>query len=188
MRYTRQLNLHSFDTPSAYSGVVHFKKGVSMKKIIFLIVLIAMVSCQEETLQKNAVSENPSTKVITKKMGCENCGMNIERFIQTGHAIHTADGNNHYYCSINCCTSAWNKNNYSNASVFAIDKKSVEYTHAEDVYYVIGSKLPAVMSNVSKYAFKDSSLAEQFKIEQEGDTILGYRETFKMCEEELAKR
>ncbi len=159
-----------------------------MNKILFLIVLITLVACQDETSQKNAVNENPSTKVITKEMGCENCGMNIERFIQTGHAIQTTDGNNHYYCSINCCISAWNKKNYSSALVFAIDKKSVEYTHAENVYYVIGSKLPAIMSKVSKYAFKDSTFAEQFKIEQEGDTILGYRETFKMCEEELARR
>ena len=159
-----------------------------MKKIMFLIVLVTLVACQEETAQKSAVNENPSTTVITKEMGCENCGMNIERFIQTGHAIHTPDGNNHYYCSINCCTSAWNKKNYSSASVFAIDKNSVEYTPAENVYYVIGSKLPAIMSKVSKYAFKDSAFAEQFKVEQEGDTILRYKETFKMCEEELARR
>lgn len=159
-----------------------------MKKIIFLIVLVALVACQEDTSKKNVVIKNPSTKAITKKMGCENCGMNIERFIQTGHAIQTEDGNNHYYCSINCCTSAWNKNNYSSGSVFAIDKESVEYTPADSVYYVIGSKLPAVMSKVSKYAFKNSTLAEQFKMEHKGDTILGYIETFKMCEDELARR
>ncbi len=159
-----------------------------MKKILLLIILVGLVACQEESSQKNITNENPSTKVITKKMGCENCRMNLERFIQTGHAIRTADGTNHYYCSINCCTSAWNKNNYSNASVFAIDKKSVEYTLAENVYYIIGSNLPAIMSKVSKYAFKDSTVAEQFKLEQEGDTILGYIETFKMCEEELARK
>lgn len=159
-----------------------------MKKIIFLIVLVALVACQEETLKKNVVIEQPSTTAITKKMGCENCSMNIERFIQTGHAIQTEDGTNHYYCSINCCTSAWNKENYSNASVFAIDKQSVEYAPVENVYYVIGSILPAVMTKVSKYAFKDSTQAEKFKIKQKGKTILGYKETFKMCEEELARR
>ena len=157
-----------------------------MKKIIFLIVLVALVACQEETLKKNVVIEQPSTTAITKKMGCENCSMNIERFIQTGHAIQTEDGTNHYYCSINCCTSAWNKENYSNASVFAIDKQSVEYTPVENVYYVIGSILPAVMTKVSKYAFKDSTQAEKFKIKQKGKTILGYKETFKMCEDEFA--
>lgn len=159
-----------------------------MKKIIFLIVLVALVACQEETLKKNVVIEQPSTTAITKKMGCENCSMNIERFIQTGHAIQSEDGTNHYYCSINCCTSAWNKENYSNASVFAIDKQSVEYAPVENVYYVIGSILPAVMTKVSKYAFKDSTQAEKFKIKQKGKTILGYKETFKMCEEELAGR
>ena len=159
-----------------------------MKKILLLIILVGLVACQEESSQKNITNENPSSKVITKKMGCENCRMNIKRFIQTGHAIHTADGNNHYYCSINCCTSAWNKNNYSNASVFAIDKESVEYIPVENVYYVIGSNLPAIMTKVSKYAFKDSTLAVQVKLEQEGDAILRYDETFKMCEEELARR
>jgi len=109
-----------------------------MKKIMFLIVLVTLVACQEETAQKSAVNENPSTTVITKEMGCENCGMNIERFIQTGHAIHTPDGNNHYYCSINCCTSAWNKKNYSSASVFAIDKNSVEWRDKIDG--IIGSE------------------------------------------------
>ena len=158
-----------------------------MNKIIFLVVFLALVACKEDRTQKFKVTENPSTTEITKKLGCENCGMNIERFIQTSHAIHTADGKNHYFCSINCCTSAWNKNNYSNASVFAIDKKSVEYVPTKNLYYVIGSNLPAVMSQVSKYAFRDSTLAEQFKLEQEGDTILNYKETFKLCEEELAR-
>jgi nitrous oxide reductase accessory protein NosL len=161
-----------------------------MKKVVVLFILIIFVACKEESLQKDITFsiKNPSTKVITKEMGCENCGMNIERFIQTGHAIHTADGKNHYYCSINCCTSAWNKNNYSDASVFAIDKKSLEYVPVEDLFYVIGSNLPAIMSKVSKYAFKDSAFAEQFRLAQEGDTILTYKKTFKMCEEELAKR
>jgi nitrous oxide reductase accessory protein NosL len=159
-----------------------------MKKLLLLIVLVTLVGCQKESSQKNAVYENPSVKSITKKMGCANCRMNLEKFIQTGHAIQTEDGNNYYYCSINCSTLGWNRNNYSNASVFAIDKKSGEYTPVKSVYYVIGSNLPAVMSKVSKYAFKDSTLAEQFKMEQEGDTILGYKDTFKMCEQELAKR
>lgn len=159
-----------------------------MKKIIFLIIVIALVACNDESSQKIKVIESPSTTAITKKMGCENCGMNLEQFIKTGHAIQTEDGTNHYYCSINCCTSAWNKENYSNASVFAIDKQSVQYTPVENVYYVIGSILPAVMTQVSKYAFKDSTQAEKFKIKQKGKTILGYKETFKMCEEELARR
>ena len=159
-----------------------------MKKIIFLFVLIALVACQDDTSKTNVVIENPSTKAITKKMGCENCRMNLEQFIKTGHAIQTEDGINHYYCSINCCTKAWNRNNYSDASVFAIDYESVEYTTIDSVYYVIGSILPAVMTKVSKYAFKDSTLAEKFKIKLKGKTILGYKETFKMCEEELARR
>ena len=58
----------------------------------------------------------------------------------------------------------------------------------DSVYYVIGSILPAVMTKVSKYAFKDSTLAEKFKIKLKGKTILGYKETFKMCAEELARR
>lgn len=159
-----------------------------MKKLLLLVVLITLVACKEDTSHNNIVKENPSTKVITKKMGCENCGMKIEQFIKTGHAIQTEDGINHYYCSINCCTKAWNRNNYSDASVFAIDYNSVEYTPVDSVYYVIGSIFPAVMTKVSKYAFKDFTLAEKFKIKQKGKTILGYKETFKMCEEEFAKR
>lgn len=159
-----------------------------MKKFLFLIVLIALVGCQQESSEKAVVYDVPSMKAITKEMGCENCTMNLERFIQTGHVIQTEDGTNHYYCSINCCSAAMNRNEFSDASVFAIDKESVEYVHADSVYYLIGSKLPAVMSKVSKYAFKDSGLAEQFKMEQDGDTILRLEDTFKMCEEELARR
>ncbi len=159
-----------------------------MKKTMFLFIFVALIACKEETAQRNAQYETPSTKVITEKMGCENCGMNIERFIQTGHAIQTEEGTNHYYCSINCCTSALNKNNFSDAYVFAIDQKSVEYTSADSVYYVIGSNQRAVMSKVSKYAFIDSLSAEEFKMKFEGNAILRYEDTFKMCEEELARR
>jgi len=159
-----------------------------MKKIIFLFVFLAFIACQEDRSQKNTANENPSISVITKDMGCENCRMNLKRFIETSHAIQTTDGINHYYCSINCCTSAWSRNNYSNALVFGVDQKSIEYTPVENLYYVIGSKLPAVMSKVSKYAFKDSAVALQFKMEQEGDRIISYKKTFKMCEDELAKK
>lgn len=161
-----------------------------MKKIMFFIVLIALVACNEETSQKNIVIKNPSTEEITKETDCENCGMNIEHFILSSHAIHTTEGKNHYYCSINCCTAAWNKEDYNSANVFAIvvDKKPMEYVSVEKLRYVIGSTMPPVMSSVSKYAFKDSTSAEQFKMEQQGDTIIGYKEVFKMCEEELAKR
>jgi nitrous oxide reductase accessory protein NosL len=159
-----------------------------MKKLLFLIILINFISCKEDAPQRNAQYEAPTTEIITEKMGCENCGMNLEKFIQTGHAIQTEDGTNHYYCSINCCTKAWNRNDFSDAYVFAIDQKSVEYTPADSVYYVVGSNQRAVMSKVSKYAFKDSMSAEKFKIEYEGNTILRYEDTFKMCEEELAKR
>lgn len=159
-----------------------------MKKLFLLIVLVSLVGCQREPSQKNVALEMPSAKSITEKMGCENCRMNLAKFLQTSHVIQTEDGNNHYYCSINCCTVAWNRNEFSDASVFAIDKESNEYVPADSAYYVIGSNLPAVMSKVSKYAFKDSIVAEQFKMEQEGDIILRYKDVFKMCEEEQAKR
>jgi nitrous oxide reductase accessory protein NosL len=159
-----------------------------MNKLLLIIILATFVGCQKESSQRNSEYDNPSTNAITPEMGCENCRMNLIKYIKTGHAIQTEDGENQYYCSINCCTTALNRNNYSNASVFAIDKQSVNYVPADSIYYVIGSKYPAVMSKVSKYAFKDSTLAEQFKLEQEGDTILRYKDVVKMCEEEIARR
>jgi len=159
-----------------------------MKKIFFVIVLVAFVGCHNEASKSDAIHNPPSVKSITEDMGCENCRMNIEKFLLTGHAIQTEDGNNHYYCSINCCTAAWNRNDFSEVAVFAFDNESIEFVPVDSVYYVVGSKQPAVMSKVSKYAFKNPEKAEQFKIEHEGEAVLRYKEVFLMCEEELAKR
>jgi len=146
------------------------------------------VACSKNETPQTKSNDLPNSSYITKDMGCENCGMDLQMFIQTSHSIHTTDGENHYYCSINCSTDALMNNSFGEVTVFAIDKTSLAYFPVNNAYYVIGSKQPAIMTSVSKYTFKDFEEAKQFKITQNGDSIISYKETYRMCQNELLKR
>ena len=56
-----------------------------MKKIFFVIVLVAFVGCHNEASKSDAIHNPPSVKSITEDMGCENCRMNIEKFFLEAH-------------------------------------------------------------------------------------------------------
>jgi nitrous oxide reductase accessory protein NosL len=109
----------------------------------------------------------------TEKNSCAICVMNLPTFYKTNHAADTKHGTRQY-CSIHCVVedNELNKTDLKNLRV--IDTNSLKFISATDAFYVVGSKKPATMSRISKYAFAKKSDAESFAKEFGGKVMKFY--------------
>jgi len=96
-----------------------------------------------------------------EKNSCAICGMHLPTFYKTNHAAETKYGTRQY-CSLHCVVhdNELNKTDLKNLKV--VDTNSLKFIPALKAFYVVGSKKPATMSRVSKYAFASKSEAESF--------------------------
>ncbi|WP_457749755.1 nitrous oxide reductase accessory protein NosL [Sulfurimonas sp.] len=100
---------------------------------------------------------------------CYICGMNLVKFYKTNHAANE-NGVEHQYCSIHCLT----KNIKEGAELEnpqVVDVSSLKFIPVTEAYYVVGSKKPATMSRVSKYAFKSLDDAKAFQLKYGGKIV-----------------
>ena len=160
-----------------------------MKNMAFLILIFGIIACGEKHEDKKlSVKKEINVESITGEMNCENCRMNLKKFISTSHAVKLKNGDSHFYCSINCSTIAGGKLKDNVETVYAIDYGQTKYFPANEMYYVIGSSLRGTMTQISKFAFIDSSKAESFNTTFSGKEVVGYDEAFNMSVEEILNR
>ena len=127
-------------------------------------------------------------KQYTDTVQCENCGMNLKKFISTNHVVKMKNGDTHFYCSINCSTDKMNELGNEADSVFAINYNSTKFIYVGNAYYVIGSSLRGTMTNVSKFSFENLDDAEEFSKNYNGKEIVNYQTAFDMSAEEIKNR
>lgn len=98
------------------------------------------------------------------KMYCPICGMTLPLFYKTNHAANMY-GKTHQYCSIHCMFehAMTEKKEVMNPQV--VNNETLKFIKSEDAYYVVGSKKPATMSMISKYAFGTEEAANSFAAE-----------------------
>jgi len=156
------------------------------KVSIFLLFLL--FACQKKSSDYGSLHKEISVSSITGEMGCENCKMNLKKFIATSHALKLVNGDSHYYCSINCSTEALKTYEKDLQSVYAIDYGMTKYFPVEDIYYVVGSKLKGTMTKISKFAFHDLEKAISFKSTFSGKEVVKYSDVLKMSLEEINSR
>ena len=101
------------------------------------------------------------------KQWCPVCGMSIPMFYKTSMAIEGEDGVKKHYCSIKCQLEEHATHGAKN--IFVADAKTEKMIDAKSAFYVIGSKAPATMSTVSKYAFANKSDAKEFQAKYGGE-------------------
>jgi len=160
-----------------------------MKKIALLVLVLVIFACEEKLDDKRlSVKKEIKVESITSEMGCENCGMNLKKFISTSHAVKMKNGDSHFYCSINCSTIAWEALKENAESVFAIDYGLTKYFPVKEVHYVIGCNLRGTMTKISKFAFTNLDKAESFKSTFSGKEIVNYDGAFDMSMEEITSR
>jgi len=103
------------------------------------------------------------------KTECARCGMDLIRFYKTSHASEYK-GKKFQYCSIHCLEDHLGEGiSLKNPKV--VDNSSLKFISIADAIYVVGSKKPATMSRISKYAFSNLKDAKAFQSKFGGEIM-----------------
>ena len=101
------------------------------------------------------------------KRYCARCGMDLVKYYKTNH-VATYKGKVYQYCSIHCLEDHLGEGvTLKNPRV--VDVASLKFISVADAYYVVGSKKPATMSRISKYAFLSLDDAKEFQVKFGGE-------------------
>lgn len=103
------------------------------------------------------------------KLYCPICGMNLKQYYKTSHGAILSDGTAKQYCSIRCLAADWEAIEARLVKVVVTDVVSEKLIDAKEAFYVIGSKIPGTMSQVSKLAFEKEADAVAFMKENGGE-------------------
>ncbi len=158
-----------------------------MKKIILSILLLSI----SIYAQQNNYRSVPLEKAILlqdgkNKTSCTICGMNLPMFYRTSHAA-THEGHDKQYCSIVCVVEDALANGAKLTNFRAIDNRTLKFIDSKKAYFVVGSKKPATMSWVSKYAFGNKRAAKKFQ-KRFGGKIMKFDEVYKLVKQNRSKR
>lgn len=123
---------------------------------------------------KTAPDPKPLENELAKYPTCPYCGMSRKQYDFSRHLIHYQDQVVDATCSIHCAAVSLSLNlDRGPMAIYAADFASKDTPKAmlnvDDATYLIGSKLPAVMSTQSKMAFADKATARTAQQEQGGE-------------------
>ncbi len=119
------------------------------------------------------------------KMFCPKCGMTLPMFYRTNHAAKF-DGKTYQYCSIHCMLEDALERGVEPTDPMVVDNSTLKFISVNDAYYVVGSKKPATMSMVSKYAFGTKKAAQDFA-KKFGGKVMRYPEVAALVEKNMKK-
>ncbi len=119
-----------------------------------------------------------------EKAYCPNCGMTLRMFYRTNHAA-MVNGKEKQYCSMHCLAEDAVKG-LKPKDIKVVDNTTLKFIPVGKAYYVVGSKKPATMSKVSKYAFGTKSAAEKFA-KKFGGKIMRFKQVFAMAKKAYKK-
>lgn len=118
------------------------------------------------------------------KMFCPKCGMNLPMFYRTNHAAKV-DGKVEQFCSMHCLVEEI-KAGKKVEDIKVVDNTTLKFIPAKDAWYVVGSKKPATMSKISKYAFGTKEAANKFANEF-GGKVMRFDEVLKIAKDAYDK-
>ena len=119
-------------------------------------------------------SVNPNKATILQKgenaNSCVVCGMKLPMFYKTNHAATLKD-KTRQYCSLHCLAKDLKLKKLPLKDIKVVDTNSLKFIDASSAYYVVGSKKPATMSQISKYAFSSKKEAKEFAKKNGGRVV-----------------
>lgn len=125
-------------------------------------------------------------KAEASKTTCPNCGMVLKEWAHTNHEFTNPEGS-FRTCSIHCVADMSQKSGTQPKDVrVALHLQPDKMVPAASAVYVIGSKDPGTMTQVSKLAFESKDAAEKFMGEK-GGKAGSFTETLAAATEELPK-
>ncbi|PSM52302.1 NosL domain-containing protein [Campylobacter blaseri] len=123
-----------------------------------------VVSLEKVTILQDGESKN----------FCSVCGMSLNMFYKTNHAVNI-NGKTHQYCSIHCMHQEAMLKKILPDNPKVVDTASLKFIDATTAIYVYSSSMPATMSSISSYAFKNKEDAKKFQ-KKFGGSLLTYEE------------
>ncbi len=168
-----------------------------MKTLFLILTVMIFVGCATtDKTVKTAKSFNSFQSVAPKKAiilqkgenrySCAICGMNLPSFYKTNHAANTKNGEKQY-CSLHCLVYDNEINHTDLMNVKVVDTDTLQFIPALKAYYVTGSKMPATMSSVSKYAFSTKEAAEKFS-KLYGGKVMGFYDAYDIAIKDFTKK
>jgi copper chaperone NosL len=149
--------------------------GFAIAGLIALLILAGGVATAQ-TVQKAEAS----------KTTCPNCGMVLKEWAHTNHEFTNSEGS-FRTCSIHCVADMSLKSGTQPKDVqVALHLQPEKMIPAATAVYVIGSKDPGTMTQVSKLAFESKEAAEKFMLEKEGKAG-SFADALAMATQELPK-
>ncbi len=167
-------------------------------RIVFLILSILILGgCatgSKEIKTDKSISSfqsvDPQKAIILQKgknrYSCAICGMNLPTFYKTNHAANTKDGEKQY-CSLHCLVYDNEINHTDLMDVKVVDTNTLQFIPALKAYYVTGSKMPATMSKVSKYAFSKKEAADDFA-KKYGGKVMKFYDAYDIAIKDFTKK
>lgn len=142
--------------------------------------LFASVDPKKMTFTRMASGKPTLVQEGDKKLWCPVCGMNLKMFYKTSHVASSKDGKPLQYCSLRCFVLDHQNGETDISNAKVVNAKTEKLIPTKNAVYVVGSKAPATMSKVSKYAFSEKSSADEF-IKNMGGKITNFDNAFKMA-------
>ncbi len=138
-----------------------------VKRLLFSIflavgLLSSLAFAKSKHMMYQAVPVSKAQILQSGKNGayCSNCGMTLHLFYKTNHAA-TVNGKIKQYCSMHCLVQDMVKGLHPR-NIKVVDNTTLKFIPVSKAFYVVGSKKPATMSKVSKYAFGTKEAALKF--------------------------
>jgi nitrous oxide reductase accessory protein NosL len=148
-----------------------------MKYIIIFLTLL-LVSCNQDSTNKNQNGKTISSSIITDSLKCDSCGKNLKKYISTNHTVQLEDGTTKHYCSLNCLVDDFNKIKNNVKTIYVIDVRTKEFIPAKEAHYVIRAPF-GITKKTTAYAYKDLEYANRFKKDFNGKEITDFNSAFK---------
>lgn len=167
-----------------------------MKAIyLSLLLLFVAVGCSQKPAAARKESKVmfqtvPYQQAILLQSGknrtaCAICGMHLPTFYRTNHAADTKYGTRQY-CSLHCLVQDNELNKTDLRNVRVVDAKTLRFIPALKAWYVVGSRKPATMSRISKYAFASKKEAEAFA-KAYGGKVMGFYDAYGVAIKDFTK-
>lgn len=156
-----------------------------MKAFILAVVMLFSLTAHCESYFEKEASKAP--ELIQKgpqKEWCPVCGMKLESFYKTNHAVELKNGSKKQYCSIRCLVVDFPNLEGQIKKIMVVDASSERLIDAKKAVYVLGSSVPGTMTKTSKIAFANMADAEKFKAEFGGE-ITNFDKAFASAQESL---
>ncbi len=154
-----------------------------MKKLIILVCVATLAvagNYRAVPMEKVEILQSGKAKKF-----CNVCGMTLPMFYKTNHAAKI-DGKTHQYCSIHCMHEDALSKGKKVTSPQVVNNDTLKFIQSKDAFYVVGSKKPATMAMVSKYAFGSENTAKAFA-DKFGGKVMRFDEVSKNVQTNLQK-